>query len=408
MRYDVFPHQKKFILSDAKYPALVGGYGSGKTVAFCLKGIRECGLNPGKQILLAEPVYPMVKDVLQPTLEKVLQDVEFDYTYSASDLKYRVFWDGGWADILLRSAENYRRWAGLNLASFGLDEADLLRDDGAWKMGLSRLRDGNSLTGFVSTTPEGFGFVYDYWGDNPKEGYELIRGRTEDNTYLPPEFIKSLKLNYDERLIKAYMNGEFVNLQHGQTYYMFNREQNVQRVQYEPTLPIRIGMDFNVSPMATVLFQLHTNPPRIRVFDCMGLRHTEGELLTERVARTIKDKYPNNRYIVYPDPAAKARGTSARRSDHQILRDEGLEVRVARRAPLVIDRVNTMNKRFEDMVIDSKCDKLIKDFEQVVNREGTREIDKSNKELTHYSDGFGYAICKELPINSRSRGAIPR
>jgi len=189
---------------------------------------------------------------------------------------------------------------------------------------------------------------------------------------------------------------------------MFNREYNVQRVQYDPTLPIRIGMDFNVSPMATVLFQLHTQSPRIRVFDCMGLRHAEGELLTERVARTIKDKYPNNRYIVYPDPSGIARGTSSRRSDHQILRDEGFEVRVERRAPKVIDRVNTMNKRFEDMVIDSSCTELIKDFEQVVNREGTRDIDKSNKELTHYSDGFGYAICKELPINSRSRGAIQR
>jgi len=173
MKYDVFKHQKKFILSHAKYPALVGGYGSGKTIAFCLRAIRECGLNPGKQILLAEPVYPMVKDVLQPTLEKVLQDLGYNYNYSASDLKYRVFWENGWADILLRSAENYRRWAGLNLASFGLDEADLLKDDGAWKMGLSRLRDGNSLTGFVSTTPEGFGFVYEYWGNNPKEGYEL-------------------------------------------------------------------------------------------------------------------------------------------------------------------------------------------------------------------------------------------
>ena len=50
-------------------------------------------------------------------------------------------------------------------------------------------------------------------------------------------------------------------------------------------------------------------------------------------------------------------------------------------------------------IIDPKCKGLIKDLEQVVNKEGTREIDKSNKELTHLSDGFGYYIDVEHPIH---------
>ena len=67
--------------------------GSGKTYAFCLKAIAELGRNPGKTCLLAEPVYPMVRDVLQPTLEEVLDKIGFSYTYRASEWKYLIKWN---------------------------------------------------------------------------------------------------------------------------------------------------------------------------------------------------------------------------------------------------------------------------------------------------------------------------
>ena len=179
--FKLFQHQLDYVLSDAKYPMLLGGYGSGKTVGFCVFALRQCSMNAGKRILLAEPTYPMIRDVLQPAFEQAIRHTGFSYEYSATDMRYRVHWKTGWCDVLMRSAENYMRWAGLNLAAGGIDEADQLRDDRAWKMLLSRLRDGNTLTAFASGTPEGFKFVYKYWADNPREGYKLIRGRTEDN-----------------------------------------------------------------------------------------------------------------------------------------------------------------------------------------------------------------------------------
>ena len=114
MLFDVFSHQDKFIKTREKFPALVAGYGSGKTLAFCLKGILELGRNPGKTILLAEPVFPMIRDVLQPTLEQLLNDLKFRYQYRASESKYNIYWKNGSGCIILRSAENWRRWAGLN------------------------------------------------------------------------------------------------------------------------------------------------------------------------------------------------------------------------------------------------------------------------------------------------------
>ena len=407
--FKLFQHQLDYVMSEDKYPFLLGGYGSGKTYGFCVFALKQCAKNAGKTILLAEPTYPMVRDVLQPTFETVLRKAGFDYDYTATSTKYRVYWKQGWCDVIMRSAENYMRWAGLNLAAAGIDEADQLRDDRAWKMLLSRLRDGNTLTAFGSGTPEGFKFVYKYWGDNPTDGYKLIKGRTEDNVMLPQEFIESLKQNYDETLLKAYLNGEFVNLQQGATYYNFNRGDNVKENKYNSQLPIRVSIDFNVSPMAASIFQTYNNTPKVRVFDEIELHHSGGsEILTERMVQEIKSKYPNKKYIVYPDPA-NPRHTSALHTDHDILRQGGFEVRVKPKAPRIIDSVNAVNKICEnDLIIDPRCKGLITDLEQTVNKEGTREIDKSNKDRTHFSDGLRYAIDYEYPIIKPITGSIQR
>jgi len=396
-------------MCEDKYPFMIGGVGSGKTTAFCIFALNQCAKNAGKTILLAEPTYPMIRDVLQPTFESVLRQAGFDYEYSATATKYRVYWKNGWCDVIMRSAENYMRWAGLNLAAGGIDEADQLRDDKAWKMLLSRLRDGNTLTAFGSGTPEGFKFVYKYWGDNPKEGYKLIRGKTTDNEMLPEEFIKSLKDNYDENLLKAYLNGEFVNLQQGATYYQFTRENNVKEYKYNPQLPVIACLDFNVEPMACSLLQEYDSTPEIRVFDCIELYHSGGkEILTQRMADEIKAKYKAPAYFVYPDPANQ-RHTSALDTDHDILRQSGFKVIVKPKAPRVIDSVNAVNKMLEkEVIIDPRAKGLIIDLEQTVNKQGTREIDKSNKERTHFSDGFRYYIDMKHPIIKPQYGSIPR
>ena len=396
-------------MSEDKYPFMLGGVGSGKTTAFCVKAISEAGKNSGKTILLAEPTYPMIRDVLQPTFEQVLRQAGFDYEYTATATKYRIYWKKGWCDVIMRSAENYMRWAGLNLAAGGIDEADQLRDDRAWKMLLSRLRDGNTLTAFGSGTPEGFKFVYKYWGDDPGNGYKLIRGKTTDNVMLPEEFITSLKENYDETLLRAYLNGEFVNLQSGATFYNFKRENNVKEAKYNPSLPISVAIDFNVEPMAASIFQAYDVSPFVRVFEEIELHHGGGaEIITERMVQEIRGRYPNKEYIAYPDPANQ-RHTSALHTDHDILRQGGFKIMVKPKAPRVIDSVNAVNKLCEkNLIIDPSCKGLITDLEQTVNKPGTREIDKSNKERTHFSDGLRYAIDYEYPIIKPLTGSINR
>ena len=85
-------------------------------------------------------------------------------------------------------------------------------------------------------------------------------------------------------------------------------------------------------------------------------------------------------------------------SDHDILRRQGFGLRVKKKAPSVIDSVNAVNKAMDFTIVDPKCKEFIKDLEQVVLKEGTREIDKSNNALTHLTDAFRYSVDYEFPV----------
>ena len=275
----VLKHQHEFINDiTTRHLALVGGYGCGKTHTFCLKGIHLASLNIGYEGVLLEPTFSMVEDTLLPQFEDLLNLYEIPYTLKKAPApQFTLYFEHGKSVVKLRSAENYRRLAGLNLAWAGIDEADTIKPaiiDMCWKMCQSRLRKGNVFQLFTTSTPEGFGFLYRYF---EKEGDEvdrrLIRAKTTDNPFLPKEYIESLFKDYPPELIKSYLNGEFTNLTSGTVYTSFNREDNhtdydyewvlneEKRKPYDPKFVFHIGQDFNVGKCYSAVHIIIDNVP---------------------------------------------------------------------------------------------------------------------------------------------------
>jgi hypothetical protein len=60
------------------------------------------------------------------------------------------------------------------------------------------------------------------------------------------------------------------------------------------------------------------------------------------------------------------------------------------------------------MIIDPRCKTLINDLEKVTNKQGTREIDKSNKMLSHSSDALGYYTFYQFPVNRPKLWSVDR
>ena len=65
------------------------------------------------------------------------------------------------------------------------------------------------------------------------------------------EYIENLENSYPSNLIKAYLNGEFVNLESGQVYVDFDPTLNDTKEElYNDNETVHIGLDFNVNHMS--------------------------------------------------------------------------------------------------------------------------------------------------------------
>lgn len=150
------------------------------------------------------------------------------------------------------------------------------------------------------------------------------------------------------------------------------------------------GIDFNVDYMTAELFVELDG--RTHFFDEIQ----QGDSDTYQLADRLHEKYPG--ITVYPDASGKGRRSSAKNTDHMILKDKGFKVVARKQNPAVKDRVNAVNRRIrEGRCTISNCPKLIRDMERVVWKNG--EIDKtSDPSLSHPSDAAGYAIERLHPV----------
>ena len=408
-----YDHQWKFLTSTKTINGLVGGLGSGKTWIFLRKTlanhISRVGADGKSNGWIIYPTYDLAEELfIQPFID-MLQEYDIDYEYNIA--KHRI--ETGYGVVRIYQLQKPQRIIGASLNYIGFDEFDIeswKNCDLAFKKAIGRMRNSEDAEIYIVTSPEGFHYTHKIFVEDANDDRYLVHGKTTDNVALPQSYIKLLENTYDSTLLKAYRDGQFINITSGSTYYQFSRKENCETYKFNPTLPIRCGVDFNLSPLCCSLFQTYSNPPYIRVFAEVELHHSGGsEILTERLVNEIKSRYKSNQYIAYPDPAGKAKSTSALHSDHDILRQAGFQLKVKPKAPRIVDSVNAVNKICEgNLIIDPSCKGLITDLEQTVNKTGTREIDKSNKERTHFSDGLRYAIDFEYPIIKPIMGSIAR
>jgi hypothetical protein len=412
-----------FILDDSKYPALSGGFGCGKSHAVVDKAIREIQQNVGRMgektpAIMCEPTFRMNYDILIPSLRERLDQFQIPHKMQASRDRLIVRFQGVDNHIQFLSAENYERIRGYNSPWFIIDEVDSInprRAGNMWTILTSRLRvEGSSARGSVASTPEGFRFMWERWSPENipkgKEGiYTLHKASTRDNPFNPPEYLDDLLRSYDSNLVRAYVDGEFVNLTQGAVYQQYSFEEHVTKdVVYDPRKPLVLGWDFNVSPMTTVVTQIHGNI--LHVLLCLQQNHSYTSKHAEYVIRELGQH--KGGFILIGDATASSRGTTgAGRSDLEILKQvfgrrlpDQFEFRWNRRNPFRRDRINAVNSKLKNsrgeigVRIHPKADGLIRDFLQLSYKEYSDVPDDMGGKIGHAADAFGYIVHEFWPL----------
>ena len=402
--------QAAFLNLDCKFPAFVAGFGTGKSEVMCNSALLD-SIEGGSDSLIAmyEPTYDLVRLILAPRMEEKLIDWGIRYKYNKSEnIIYTA--NSQLGDFVLRTLDNPARIVGYESFRAKIDELDTLKKEHAaeaWNKIIARNRQKpktyrptsnkpcNTVSAF--TTPEGFRFVYDKWKRDPSTGYEMIQAATTSNPFLPDDYVDALRASYPEQLIEAYIKGEFVNLNGGTVYRVFDRRLNSTEITEEDHETLHIGMDFNVGKMSAIV-HIERNGDPIAVNEIFGLLDTD-EMIAE-----IDRLYPDRTIYVYPDSSGKNRkSVNASETDISKLDDAGYLTRYDSVNPFVRDRINAMNamlcngkgeRRYK--VNTNLCPRYTDDLEQqVYNKQG--EPDKAH-DNDHMPDAGGYYIAYAFPI----------
>ncbi len=421
----LLPGQRRLWECVADHILYCAGVGSGKTQGGARWALKQIVEQPYAIGFIGANTFSQLHTVCIPAFKAVLEEVGLQYVFNKkppeswgvsrflehdSIFSIKVPGCSQPCQVHAGSMENYEIHRGKNLGWFWLDEG---RDtaEGAHNVLQSRFRgqpEGTIYRELITTTPNGFGWIYRKFVSDPMPNSAVIRAKTTENSYLPPGFIENLRAQYTEQFAKQEIDGEFLNLTSGQAYYAFNRAKHVTAISVDPLQPLFYSMDWNVSPLCAVYGMFDKSSAQFA-----GEVYIQGSGRTSDAAEEFNRRltaHKNRRLIIYGDMSGANRDTRNDSTDYDILervfKAAGWAVEIRRNYsnPPFIESVEAVNASFEHgkVTVDPSCKRLITDLEQVAWQSGTKVLDKSNKELTHMSDAARYFLFKEFSARQKA------
>lgn len=386
---------------NTKFRGYVGGFGSGKTFVGCLDLVIFAAEHPGVVQGYFAPTYRDIRDTFWPTMDEAAISLGFRCVVRRGDKEVHLYRGRKYyGTIICRSMDDPGGIVGFKIARALVDEIDILATDKAttaWRKIIARMRlvVPGVVNGIgVTTTPEGFKFVYNAFVASAHRDYSMVQASTHENAaFLPPDYIQSLRDSYPAELIDAYLMGEFVNLTSGTVYRNYDRLTNRSRETIKPREPLHIGQDFNVNNMSSVVFVLRDNG-----------WHAVAELRdiidTPALITVLQDRYADHDITIYPDASGQSRKTvNASTSDIALLKQADFRIRVDDANPPVKDRILAVNTAFSKLglwVNDEACPTYARSLEQQAYDKNGEPDKKSG--LDHHNDAGGYFVQKEMPV----------
>ena len=395
--------QAEVIGSKARFRILISGRRFGKTF-LAINELARFARFPNKKVWYVAPTYRQAKGICWSDLVERLKYHNWISEVNNSDLTVILRNN---SKISLRGADNEQSLRGVGLDFLCMDEfADI--SPSAWFEVLRPTLSDTQGHALFCGTPRGFGnWAYDMYvkGTNDKE-WESFKYTTLEGEQVPDEEISQAKDDLDERTFQQEYMASFVNYA-GMIYYNFDRKKNIIDSFNRNYETLHIGLDFNVDPMCAVVSVIEND--RIFVIDEIQIWSSN----TNEMVEEIKRRY-EKRVIVYPDPSARQRKTSAGgMTDLAILKNAGLDVRCRNSAPFVRDRINSVNAKLKNakgihsLFIVNSCKNVIKSIERQIYKEGTHVPDKDSG-YDHFNDALGYMIEYNFPLRRDFKPSRPK
>jgi len=387
--------QSEIFCSDSRFRVCVAGRRFGKTFLSTGEILRAAIGGKNRNCWYLAPTYSAAKEI---AWDMLIESIPDEYIVKKNETSLTIKLING-STIALKGTEKSSNLRGRALDMVVLDEFSEMKNEVWHEVIRPSLSDREGSALFIGT-PKGRNHFYDLWakGVDGADNWQSFQYTTLDGGNVSASEIEQAKADLDERTFKQEYEAAFITYA-GIIYYNFERASSVVKFEDDGGV-LHIGMDFNTDPMSAVVAQRKGN-----TLICIDEIVIYGSN-TDEMAKEIHQRYPNRQIIIYPDPAARQRKTSAGgRTDLSILQNAGFMTKAKQSHPAVRDRINAVNSRLKSgngerhLFFTDKCKQAIKSLERQTYKEGTSQPNKDDG-YDHANDALGYMVEYLFPIKT--------
>lgn len=397
---------------------LSGSVGSAKSLLMAHIALRLVTMFPNANILLGRRALPDLKDTIYRKIMDHMEGTfeEGEHYHPRDNIAHLEF--ANRSHILSRSwaDKRYLKMRSLELTAALFEELTENDDDDkrAYDETVMRLgRTPHIPVKFIvsATNPDAPShWVYKHFIE-PNTGKKhptrhVYYSRTEDNPFLPREYIESLKRNLDPKMARRMLYGEWIEIADEVIYYAYDRKHNYVDDDYKinPAHPIILTWDFNIGegkPMSMACMQYINDT--FHIFD-------EVVINGARTADTIEELHEKGllkqeyKYQLCGDASGKHRDTRSSKSDYDIIlheiskRNLTYEYCVPIANPPIRSRHNRVNAYCLNDLGRSRirvyrnCKKTDEGLRLTKLKKGASYLEDDSKDYQHVTTAIGYAI----------------
>jgi hypothetical protein len=381
--------------------------------------------NNRARFLIGRRALPDLKDTLYAKILEHLESVDSRY--------YRVWantgkiWFVNGSEIISKSwaDKRYSKLRSLELSGAAIEELTENKgdDEQAYheiKMRVGRLPHVKCPIMISATNPDSPShwaykhFITPNSGGEKHATRHVYYSRTEDNPFLPPQYIQQLKNDLDPKRAKRMLYGEWIEIQDEVIYYAYDSALQYSKKPWtpRPETPIMISFDFNIGdgkPLSACAIAYED-----------GIFHVFAEVIiegarTEEACQEFYDRgiiVPGKHYELYGDASGKARHTSSTRSDYEIIKESfdrnGISYRycVPLANPAIRTRHNTINAYSRNALGQTRlfihnCPTIDEALRLTAFKKGGNIIEDDSKKYQHVGTALGYCLVRKLADQER-------
>jgi len=399
---------------------LSGSLGSGKSTLLAHIAITHCLFYPGAVFMLGRMSMTALRStIFNKILEHIGNDLkegkDFIVNLTSSSIKF-----SNGSKIISRSwsDKKYFKVRSLELSGVAIEETTESPDDEFYreiKTRVGRLSHVKENIIVHATNPSSQShWAYKYFIEPNSGGQKhptkhVYYSLTEQNKFLPPQYIEQLKRDLDPKHAQRMLYGIWNNLTEDIIYHAYNNEVQYSKEPWYPRKETKIilSFDFNIGigkPMSAVAMCFEDGKFHIFAEVIVEGARTD-DVMDEFLSRGIIEK--DRLYEVDGDASGRNRSTNSKRSDYDIICN-----RLDQEGIRYVYKVRLSNPpiRLRHNIVNAYCKNALKEVRLFVHNcktvdQGLRmtafkkgatlvEDDGIGKHYQHVTTAIGYAIVR--------------